>query len=128
MKQWVVVFDEEFDAEFEAFSPEVQDELYAQATWIEQFGPEARRPRVDTLKGSRYANMKELRFNAAGGVWRVAFAFDPERRAILLVAGDKSGGSEKEFYKRLIKKADDRFERHLHRWETEKKAKGRKRR
>ena len=57
--------------------------------------------------------MKELRFDADGGVWRVAYAFDPEREAILLVAGDKSGGSEKKFYKRLIKRADARFDQHL---------------
>jgi hypothetical protein len=50
---------------------------------------------VDTLNGSRHANMKELRFSAADGEWRVAFAFDPKRKAILLVAGDKSGGSGK---------------------------------
>jgi len=48
---------------------------------------------VDTLNGSRHANIKELRLSAAGGKWRVAFAFDPEHRAMLLVAGDKSGGS-----------------------------------
>src|SRR6266851_8300425 len=65
------------------------------------------RPRVDTLKGSRHANMKELRFDADDGVWRVAFAFDPKRKAILLVAGDKSGGSEKRFYRQLIAKADE---------------------
>jgi hypothetical protein len=53
--------------------------------------------------------MKELRFDAADGVWRVAFAFDPERRAILLVGGDKSGVSSKRFYKTLNRKADDRF-------------------
>jgi hypothetical protein len=57
--------------------------------------------------------MKELRFTAADGVWRVAFAFDPDRCAILLVAGDKSGGSQKRFYKQLIEKADQRFESHL---------------
>jgi len=71
------------------------------------------RPRVDTLNGSRHANMKELRFSAADGEWRVAFAFDPRRKAILLVAGDKSGGSEKRFYRELIKKADERFDAHL---------------
>src|SRR6266496_4127905 len=65
------------------------------------------------LKGSRHANMKELRFDAADGVWRVAFAFDPKRKAILLVAGDKSGGSEKRFYRQLIDKADARFDAHL---------------
>jgi hypothetical protein len=57
--------------------------------------------------------MKELRFDAAGGVWRAAFAFDPKREAIMLAAGDKSGGSEKRFYKRLIVKADKRFSEHL---------------
>lgn len=57
--------------------------------------------------------MKELRFKAADGVWRVAFAFDPKRNAVLLVAGDKSGGSENRFYKQLIKTADDRFDTHL---------------
>ncbi len=57
--------------------------------------------------------MKELRFNADGGVWRVAFAFDPKRDAIILIAGDKSGGSEKSFYRRLIEKADKRFKEHL---------------
>ncbi len=65
------------------------------------------------MKGSKHANMKELRFRASGGVWRVAYAFDPERRAILLVAGDKSGESEKRFYKGLIAKADRRFGEHL---------------
>jgi hypothetical protein len=57
--------------------------------------------------------MKELRFDADNGVWRVAYAFDPERRAILLVGGDKSGVSQKRFYKMLIAKADTRFDQHL---------------
>ena len=82
---------------------------------IERFGPTARRPRVDTLNGSKHANMKELRFDAGGGVWRLAFAFDPRRRAILLAAGDKSGGSERTFYRRLIAAADTRFDAHLNR-------------
>jgi hypothetical protein len=57
--------------------------------------------------------MKELRFTADGGVWRVAFAFNPQRNAILLVAADKSGVSEAKFYKRLIDKADKRYREHL---------------
>jgi len=65
------------------------------------------------MNGSRHANMKELRFDAADGVWRVAFAFDPKRKAVLLVAGDKSGGSQRRFYKQLISKADERFDAHL---------------
>jgi len=80
------------------------------------------RPRADTLNGSKHANMKELRFDADDGVWRVAFAFDPRRKAILLVAGDKSGVSKDRFYKALIGKADERFEAHLER--LKKTAKG----
>lgn len=59
--------------------------------------------------------MKELRFESSGGVWRVAFAFDPRRRAILLVAGDKSDGSQRRFYDRLIVAADKRYAAHLQR-------------
>ena len=93
----------------------MQDELLAQAKLLEVFGPELGRPRADTLKESRHANMKELRFEVENGVWRVAFAFDPKRRAILLVAGNKSGVGEKRFYRQLIKKADKRFDAHLDR-------------
>ena len=74
---------------------------------------------MDALKGSRISNLKELRFSADGGIWRVAFAFDPKRRAILLVAGDKSGGSQKRFYRELIRKADERFDAHLERAKKE---------
>lgn len=57
--------------------------------------------------------MKELRVRAADGVWRIAFAFDPQRQAILLVGGDKSGVNERRFYRSLIARVDDRFDRHL---------------
>jgi hypothetical protein len=110
---WDVALDEAFDPEFDALPAAVQDELLAHARLLEEFGPTLGRPRVDTLNGSRHANMKELRFDAADGVWRVAFAFDPKRQAVLLVAGDKSGTGEKRFYKVLIKKADERFDAHL---------------
>ena len=96
-----------------ALTAEIRIELLAQTRVVERFGPTTGRPRVDTLKGSKHANMKELRFDAAGGVWRVAFAFDPTRKAMLLVAGDKSGQSERKFYKRLIAVADERFDAHL---------------
>ena len=110
---WAVSFDETFYAEFLEFPEVVQDELLAMAKLLETFGPSLKRPHVDTLTGSRHANLKELRFRAADGVWRVAFAFDPERQAILLVGGDKSGKSQKQFYKNLIRRADTRFDAHL---------------
>ena len=110
---WTVELAPEFESELLALPPEVRVELLAQARVVEQFGPKTGRPRVDPLKGSKHANMKELRFDAANGVWRVAFTFDPKRRAILLVAGDKSGTSERAFYRRLIATADKRFDAHL---------------
>lgn len=117
---WVVEVAPEFEPELLAFAAEVRIELLAQARVIEKFGPTTGRPRVDTLNGSRHANMKELRFDADGGVWRAAFAFDPERKAILLVAGDKSGASERKFYRRLIAQADERFDAHLERLRAQK--------
>ena len=111
--KWDVLFYDAFDAEFDDLPEAVQDELLAHARLLEKYGPRLGRPRVDTLNGSKHANMKELRFEADDGVWRVAFAFDPRRKGILLVCGDKSGGGERHFYKRLIKKADDRFDIHL---------------
>jgi len=110
--KWAVDFHDDFVPEYRALPKDVQDELLAHAGLLEQFGPRLGRPRADTLKGSRHPNMKELRFDAADGAWRVAFAFDPNRKAILLVAGDKSGGSEKGFYRRLIETADARFDAH----------------
>ena len=110
---WSAYFHPKFKAEFDKLSVAVQDELLAMLIPLQKCGPMLGRPEVDTLKDSKFANMKELRFRADGGVWRVAFAFDHERDAILLVAGDKSGGSEKTFYRRLIEKADRRFKEHL---------------
>ncbi|MEA5604972.1 type II toxin-antitoxin system RelE/ParE family toxin [Nostoc sp. UHCC 0252] len=117
--EWQVEFHDDFESEFNALPQEVKNELLATAQVLEMFGPQAKRPHVDTLKGSNYGNMKELRFSAFGGVWRVAFAFDPLRQAILLVAGDKSGVSQKLFYKHLIQKADARYKSHLNKLKEE---------
>jgi hypothetical protein len=110
---WAVQLHADFAREADAFSEAVRVELIAGIRLLEHFGPRLGRPTVDTLSGSRHANMKELRFRADGGVWRIAFAFDPERAAILLVGGDKSGVGSGRFYKRLIKRADVRFDQHL---------------
>ena len=110
---WTVIHHDAFDLEFEALPHAVRLELLAAAGLLEIYGPALARPYADTLSGSKHANMKELRFNADDGVWRAAFAFDPKREAIILVAGDKSGVAQKRFYKRLIARADKRFDAHL---------------
>ncbi|MFZ0314434.1 MAG: type II toxin-antitoxin system RelE/ParE family toxin [Candidatus Korobacteraceae bacterium] len=118
--KWIVEVGDEFAREFDCLPEDVRTEILALARLLQRFGPQLGRPRADTLYGSRHANMKELGFGAADGEWRVAFAFDPTRKAILLVAGDKSGVSEKLFYRRLIAKADKRFQAHLDRWRAKK--------
>ena len=111
--EWIVEAASEFVPEFEAFDDEVRNEIIALTILLQKLGPDLRRPHCDTLTGSKHANLKELRFRAANGQWRLAFAFDPRRRAILLVAGDKSGVSQSRFYNSLIHRADERFDRHL---------------
>ena len=111
--KWEVDLHDDFVTEYRDLPKDVQDELLAHIELLEQFGPQLGRPHADTLNGSRHPNMKELRFGGSDGVWRVAFAFDPSRKAILLVAGDKSGGGEKRFYRQLIDRADKRFDSHL---------------
>ncbi len=65
--RWVVEIGDEFDSEFNGLHEDVRVEILALARLLQQFGPQLGRPRVDTLKGSRHANMKELRVSAAGG-------------------------------------------------------------
>lgn len=110
---WTVSFHDDFDPEFDALPQTVQDALLESLVTLQEVGPLLGRPHVDTLAGSQFRNMKELRFDADNGVWRVAFAFDPVREVILLVAGDKAGVAQRRFYKALITKADERFADHL---------------
>ena len=112
---WSVQLHEDFEPELAELPESVQDELFALMGLLKEYGPKLGRPHADTLNDSEHANMKELRFKADGGVWRVTYAFDPKRHAILLVAGDKSGVSEKRFYKQLILKSDARYNAHLER-------------
>ena len=118
---WVVEIGDEFEPEFDGLREDVRIEILALARLLEHFGPQLKRPHVDTLKNSRHANMKELRFAVADGEWRVAFAFDTKRKAILLVAGDKSGVGERRFYIELLRKADNRFDAHLARLKKQRK-------
>jgi hypothetical protein len=120
---WIVELVEEFEPEFDALPEDVRIEILALARLLQHFGPQLKRPHADTLKGSRHRNMKELRFDALDGAWRVAYAFDTRRNAMLLVAGDKAGVSEKRFYRSLIEKADKRYDAHLARVKEKKKRK-----
>lgn len=110
---WSLRLHDDFGPEFAELAEPVQDEILALMALLKEYGPKLGRPHADTLKDSDHANLKELRFKASGGIWRVTYAFDPSREGILLVAGDKSGVSEKRFYKQLIAKSDARYDDHI---------------
>jgi hypothetical protein len=110
---WTVLFHTEFLSEYELLPLEVRRELLARLKLLECAGPQLGRPTVDTLTGSSFQNMKELRFQQDDGVWRFAFAFNPQRAAIVLCGGDKEGADQASFYKELIAKADARFAAHI---------------
>ena len=112
---WEVIYHPLFALEHESLPRYVQVALGKRVEVLHQQGPSMGRPRADTLRASRYANMKELRLKTRIGVWRVAFIFDPNRQAILLLAGNKEGENERRFYSDFIREADDRFDDHLDR-------------
>lgn len=104
--EWILEWMEALDAD-------TYDQVMAAAGLLAIHGPHLGRPLVDTVKGSRYSNMKELRPGSAGrSEVRVLFAFDPSRRAIMLFAGDKAA-DWKGWYKKAVPTADDRFAEHL---------------
>lgn len=110
---WKIESTDDFDAWFTALGDDEKAEVLAKVELLKTFGPSLKRPHADTLNGSRYANMKELRCRTSGTLARIAFAFDPLQMGILLCAGDKKGVSERAFYKKLIDRADKLYQRHL---------------
>jgi hypothetical protein len=110
---WQVEFCDEFAEEFLSFAPGVRKAILARVALLGNFGPELVRPYSDVLIGSDYPNMKELRCPVGREVWRVAYAFDPARKAIVLTGSNKAGKNQARFYRDLIAIADVRFAQHL---------------
>jgi len=112
---WNVLLDEEFAVWLYDLNKSEIVEILANVELLRDRGPNLGRPYVDTVKGSKFANMKELRVQIAGDPWRILFAFDPNRSAFLAVGGNKRG--DKRWYKTHVPIADERFQRHLDRLE-----------
>ena len=108
---WQVEFTDQFGAWWDTLSAEQQFALEKRVDLLAESGPSLGRPVVDSIHGSRHANMKELRTSEDGAL-RVLFAFDPRRMAILLIGGNKSGRWE-EWYREAIPIADDLYDEHL---------------
>jgi hypothetical protein len=107
---WEVEYTDTFGAWWDELTEDEQDRITSAVELLEQSGPALGRPLVDTLKGSRHPNMKELR--PRGGHMRVLFAFDPRRMAILLMGGDKSQRWSS-WYAEAIPAADTLYDEHL---------------
>jgi len=108
---WDVEYTDEFGTWYESLTEREQDAIDRCVRILEQIGPELGRPYVDSIRGSRHPNMKELRTQSAGRPLRTFFAFDPRRTAILLIGGDKTG--DRRFYDRMLSIADALYESHL---------------
>ena len=108
---WNVEYTGEFSQWWETLTLAEQATVEAGVQLLERFGPLLSRPHANTVKGSRYSNMKELRTQHQGRPLRCFFAFDPRRAAILLIGGDKTGDDR--FYDRMIPLADRLYENYL---------------
>ncbi len=109
---WEVLTTDRFDQWFTGLNDTTRQDVLAALLVLKDQGPMLGRPYADTLYDSGHSNMKELRIQSAGSPLRAFFAFDPERKAIVLCAGNKAG-NEKRFYKEMIPIADAEFQQHL---------------
>ncbi len=108
---WEVVLHPEFDEWFQELKEDEQDAILEDVKVLEAFGSTLGRPRVDTIQGSKLKNLKELRVRHTGEPIRVLFAFDPWKKGILLVGGNKAG--DKNWYKRNVPIAERRFNQYI---------------
>jgi hypothetical protein len=106
-----VEFTDEFGAWWDGLDEAEQDSVDWSVRMLRTEGPALNRPYVDTLKGSRFPNLKELRVQHEGRPYRVFFAFDPRRMCMLLIGGDKTGNNR--FYAEMVPKAEAIYAQHL---------------
>jgi hypothetical protein len=111
---WEIVTSESYDTWFQE---QVEDDkviIRSKVYLLGEYGPNLKRPYADKLKGSkRLVNLKELRAKTDAHVFRIAYIFDPERKGVLLIGGDKKGKNQKKFYKDLIREAEQIYAAYL---------------
>jgi hypothetical protein len=108
---WEVEVSDEFQAWYEALDEPEWESVNSAVAKLEQYGPTLGRPYADTLIGSKYPNMKELRVQHQGRPFRILFTFDPRRNAYLILGGDKTGNAR--WYVDAIRVADAIYAKHL---------------
>ncbi len=108
---WEVEVSDEFKDWYDALREDEWESVNGAVDILAAYGPDLGRPYVDSIRGSRFPNMKELRVQHRGRPYRILFAFDPRRNAYLILGGDKTGNSH--WYLDAIRRADSIYERHL---------------
>ncbi|MEW5916231.1 MAG: type II toxin-antitoxin system RelE/ParE family toxin [Gemmatimonadota bacterium] len=108
---WDVEYTDQFGEWWESLTEDEQDSVAVGVTLIEERGPQLPFPHSSGINGSRHAHMRELRIQHAGRPYRVLYAFDPRRTAILLIGGDKTGNDR--WYDEFVPRADDLYDEHL---------------
>ncbi|MBZ9640612.1 type II toxin-antitoxin system RelE/ParE family toxin [Streptomyces sp. PSKA30] len=104
--------------------PDSHDHVIAALERLQESGPALRRPTLGAIDGSRFRNMRELRPRSGGSVSiRMLSVFDPVRRAVFLVAGNKASGRQWDaWYPKAIKEADAKYTAYLEALEEENEA------
>jgi hypothetical protein len=123
---WTLHYIDYYEEWLEAQEEDLQDEAIAQLGVLEEYGPNLGRPWVDTLKGSKISNLKEVRFSYKGAPIRILFAFDPRQQGVIILGGDKTG--DKRWYKTNIPIAEKLYAEHLEKQKKETKQKVKKKR
>ncbi|EKR27810.1 type II toxin-antitoxin system RelE/ParE family toxin [Leptospira interrogans] len=108
---WKIVQSQEFGDWFKNIDTDIQVDIYAILKVLSEKGPSLGRPYVDSLKNSKINNLKELRVQSKGRPFRIAFVFDLNRNAFLLIGGNKRG--DKRFYEKIIPLAEKIYKRYL---------------
>jgi hypothetical protein len=109
--KWEIEYTDEFERWWDTLTEDEQESVAVSVGLLETMGPNLPRPHSDTVKNSRFSNMKELRTQHGGKPYRTLYAFDPRRTAILLIGGNKTGDSN--WYLKFVPLVDELFEKHL---------------
>lgn len=109
--EWAVEYTDEFEGWWIGLNEDEQVSVAQKVMLLQQFGPALPRPHSDTIASSRHSNMKELIIQHKGRPYRVLYAFDPRRCALLLIGGDKTGDAD--WYEKYVPRADAIYDEHL---------------
>lgn len=115
---WIIDRTEEIAEWIKKLDEDAKEAILKSLLILQEIGPSLGRPYVDTINESKHKNMKELRIQNRQRLFRILFAFDPDRKAILLIGGDKRG--DKRFYQKMIPIADALFGKHMEKWRRQK--------